>query len=546
MQPVDYRLRLDTTRPGSQAQIYVKKDDVLTRRLAIQLVSGSSAYPIEEAAEVTMRGVKPDGTVVFASCEIENGLILHTITQQTMAVAGRVNCELNVYGEGGLVMTAPEFDIYVQGTLYGDDVVESADEFSALTDAILAEHARQEAEEERETAEDERQFLYEEIKTSYESGFLTGPAGPAGPAGPVGPQGPQGDRGLMGPQGPKGETGDTGPQGARGPQGERGYTGAEGKQGPAGPQGPVGPQGPQGARGYTGDTGPAGPQGERGPVGPQGDTGPVGPQGPQGPAGQSFSILGYYTTLSALQSAVRNPNPGDAYGIGFSAPYNIYIFDGNSRAWIDNGTIQGPEGPKGDKGDQGIQGIQGPEGPKGDKGDQGIQGIQGIPGDKGDKGDKGDTGPRGEQGIQGIQGIQGEPGKDGAPGQTGPAGDRGPQGYTFTPHVDNYVVTWSNDGGLVNPDATDLKVPVAQHAADTTLHTNAEERAAWNAKANGNHDQSASTITAGTLAGRVNANATAMAAISTAQVRDVVLTTSDPGEVASVSYPDGTVILVYE
>lgn len=56
----------------------------------------------------------------------------------------------------------------------------------------------------------------------------------------------------------------------------------------------------------------------------------------------------------------------------------------------------------------------------------------------------------------------------------------------------------------------------------------------------------ASKISAGTLAGKVQANASAAAEVSVPQLRDIVMTTTDPGAGATVSYPDGTVIHVYE
>ena len=54
----------------------------------------------------------------------------------------------------------------------------------------------------------------------------------------------------------------------------------------------------------------------------------------------------------------------------------------------------------------------------------------------------------------------------------------------------------------------------------------------------------ASGVTAGTFAGNVVAPAST--AYTTAHIRNAVLTTTDPGEGASVSYPDGTLIFVYE
>lgn len=53
-----------------------------------------------------------------------------------------------------------------------------------------------------------------------------------------------------------------------------------------------------------------------------------------------FRILGYYDTLEDLQDALQiPPQAGDAYGIGTEAPYEIYVWDGTSNAWLDNGTI---------------------------------------------------------------------------------------------------------------------------------------------------------------------------------------------------------------
>lgn len=78
----------------------------------------------------------------------------------------------------------------------------------------------------------------------------------------------------------------------------------------------------------------------------KGDTGPVGPPGPRGPMGyqglqgENFKILGYFASLDELNTARPEPSVGDAYGIGTEPPYNIYVFDGVSQTWVDNGSIQ--------------------------------------------------------------------------------------------------------------------------------------------------------------------------------------------------------------
>ena len=193
-------------------------------------------------------------------------------------------------------------------------------------------------------------------------------------------------------------TGPQGPQGKAGPQGIQGETGPVGPAGPQGETGPEGPAGPQGIQGETGPVGPAGPQGETGPEGPagpqgiQGETGPAGPAGPQGEVGRGLVILDYYRTVGELEVAVPGPAPGDAYGIGTAEPYDIYIYS-QTKGWVNNGQLQGPEGPAGP---QGIQGETGPAGP---------QGVQGETGPAGPTGPQGETGPAGPAGYTPVRGT---------------------------------------------------------------------------------------------------------------------------------------------
>lgn len=95
---------------------------------------------------------------------------------------------------------------------------------------------------------------------------------------------------------------------------------------------------------------PRGADGAPGKDGADGTPGADGAQGEKGDPGDDFRILGYYDTLSALTAAVTAPTAGDAYGVGTSEPYEIYVFDGVSGTWKNNGTIQGPAGKDGTDG----------------------------------------------------------------------------------------------------------------------------------------------------------------------------------------------------
>lgn len=111
------------------------------------------------------------------------------------------------------------------------------------------------------------------------------------------------------------------------------------------------------------------------PTGETGAKGDKGDKGEKGDTGSGFKVLGYYATLAALQADVTKPAVGDAYGVGLSEPYDIYIYDGVTGTWVNNGPLQGAKGDKGDKGDTGEQGPQGIQGIQGEAGYTPVRGT---------------------------------------------------------------------------------------------------------------------------------------------------------------------------
>ena len=55
--------------------------------------------------------------------------------------------------------------------------------------------------------------------------------------------------------------------------------------------------------------------------------------------GKNFEIKGYYSSQEALETAVPSPAPGDAYGVGAEAPYDIYVWDAVGGQWKNNGPL---------------------------------------------------------------------------------------------------------------------------------------------------------------------------------------------------------------
>lgn len=409
-----------------------------------------------------------------ASLKSENGDVIWTLSNADTAKAGEGMAELT-YIVGGAIAKSRTWRTVVEPSLSANGTTEPPAAYQSWVDEVLQAAADAETAVSKMPYVDEATgnwFKWDATAGAFaDTGVAaTGPQGEVGPKGDTGAQGPKGDTGATGPkgdtgatgaQGPKGETGATGATGPQGPKGETGPRGPQGEQGiqgetgPAGPQGAkgdkgdaftysdftaaqlaalkgdkgdTGPQGPKGDTGATGPTGPEGPRGPQGEQGPQGKTGPRGEQGPAGPKGETgsgFKVMGYYGTKAALDAAQKaTAAAGDAYGVGTAEPYDIYIFDGITGEFVNNGPLQGAKGETGERGPQGIQG------PKGDPGKDGAKGADGLPG------------------------------KDGADGAPGKDGTNGRDGVTFTPSMsDDGDLSWTNDGGKTNPQTVNLKGP---------------------------------------------------------------------------------------
>ena len=131
-----YRISLDIHNPISGKTVNAKRGDT-GRKIIISLVDGGVPYIISKDCYAVFTAKKPDGNVLFNDCTIENNTIIYVFTEQTVAVEGRTNCEIKLYGADKKLITSPKFTIQVDGTVYDEgDEVESSDEFSALKQLI--------------------------------------------------------------------------------------------------------------------------------------------------------------------------------------------------------------------------------------------------------------------------------------------------------------------------------------------------------------------------------------------------------------------------
>ena len=121
-------------------------------------------------------------------------------------------------------------------------------------------------------------------------------------------------------------------------------------------------------------------------------------QGPAGADGASYTVLGLYATLAALEAAHPTGSKGDAWFVGTAESNTVYQWDVDQGKWVNAGALKGPAGQDGitpnigangpwwigttdtgvqAQGEQGETGPQGPQGPQGETGPQGPQGPKG-------------------------------------------------------------------------------------------------------------------------------------------------------------------------
>ena len=363
MRKVEHRLRLDLLRGGNQGYIRVKRGENGARRLAIALYMHSVPYMADAGTTAVFRAIKPDNTQLFNSATITDNVVTVGLTTQTVAALGTVRCELSIYGMNNELLYSPQFDVIVEDYLYSDTAIESTNEYTNLTEALSTvnnivsteaarvaaenqrvanENARVSAEAERASAETARaaaenarvsaeteRTAAEDIRVEAEENRISDEDGrAANEALRIANETTRNNN----------ETSRISAENGR-VTAESGRVSAETARAEA-----------EESRAtlyaeWNGLTVEA----------QDGDAADAELNDVSGhknilftlPRGKGFTVLGQFMTLEALQSAVTTPKGGDAYGVGSTAPYDIYIWDKVENKWKNHGKLQGPQGNSG-------------------------------------------------------------------------------------------------------------------------------------------------------------------------------------------------------
>lgn len=118
----------------------------------------------------------------------------------------------------------------------------------------------------------------------------------------------------------------------------------------------------------------------------------------------------------------------------------------------------------------------------------------------------------------------------------------------FWAKVKNYIDTKDTATNArintVNSQITTINTNVSGKANATHTHTKSQITDFPTTMTPTAHNQAASTITAGTFAGQVVAPAGTE--YTTARIRNVAFTTTDPGANTTSTLPNGSILIVYE
>lgn len=132
------RIYVDMWQRIIESIVFVQHE-ISGRTLEFILTSGGVPVNLSDA-QVRFYTVKPDGFEIFNDCQIidaANGIIQYTVTSQTVAVAGTLECFLIIYRDNTMFQTRTRpFYIQVQASPDFAASVESSDEFNALTQAL--------------------------------------------------------------------------------------------------------------------------------------------------------------------------------------------------------------------------------------------------------------------------------------------------------------------------------------------------------------------------------------------------------------------------
>jgi len=140
IKPIEHPVTMDlSNRIYNNKAIIIKKNDTNSHKFMLSILDNSVPYPLTGySAKIYIE--KRDSSKVFLSCMIDdalNGKISSLLTTQSLTCAGLTTAEVTIYGTAGEILTGMSFNFIVSDVVRDDAAIESTNDFSALTEAIV-------------------------------------------------------------------------------------------------------------------------------------------------------------------------------------------------------------------------------------------------------------------------------------------------------------------------------------------------------------------------------------------------------------------------
>lgn len=132
------RLTVDLKTGAKEVIAPIKQADNLSRVLRCQLINNGKPINLK-GSQLLLYVIKAD----YKQCVIngvinegKTGIVDFELTEQSLILAEEIQCEIVKIDEGDVLLSFPIFKIGIDGALYDNELVESTNEFSALTALI--------------------------------------------------------------------------------------------------------------------------------------------------------------------------------------------------------------------------------------------------------------------------------------------------------------------------------------------------------------------------------------------------------------------------
>lgn len=114
-----------------------KQGDANSRFLLATITELGVPFSIPAGNTVYLKVRKPDETCTLTQGVISDGKALVELTNQTLAVAGIAYCEIRIIQNDPIEdLKTIKFTMQIDSSVFSDEIVESTDEFTALTEAL--------------------------------------------------------------------------------------------------------------------------------------------------------------------------------------------------------------------------------------------------------------------------------------------------------------------------------------------------------------------------------------------------------------------------